>query len=151
MLKGSFSIPLTFTADLSPSPSLVVYAIFPNGGVTADSIRFDVALCFQNQVRRLCGWGRTDEQESGGLREEDPQILSRENWQKRWRGYLQHSAQGPGKSFSRDFCSQQRLSRGHSSWPPSFCLLPVCQPPHTSFFFIFLSWCVAQGQGRIPR
>ncbi|NWT12646.1 A2ML1 protein, partial [Vireo altiloquus] len=51
MLKGSFSIPLTFTADLSPSPSLVVYAIFPNGGVTADSVRFDVALCFQNQVK----------------------------------------------------------------------------------------------------
>ncbi|XP_036236663.1 alpha-2-macroglobulin-like protein 1 [Molothrus ater] len=51
MLKGSFSIPLTFTANLSPSPSLVVYAIFPNGGVTADSIRLDVALCFQNQVK----------------------------------------------------------------------------------------------------
>ncbi|NXK67949.1 A2ML1 protein, partial [Sylvietta virens] len=51
MLKGSFSIPLTFTAGLSPSPSLVVYAIFPNGGVTADSIRLDVSLCFQNQVK----------------------------------------------------------------------------------------------------
>ncbi|NXK74103.1 A2ML1 protein, partial [Amazona guildingii] len=51
MLKGSFSIPLTFTADLTPSPSLVVYAIFPNGGVTADSIRFDVALCFENKVQ----------------------------------------------------------------------------------------------------
>ncbi|XP_057901421.1 alpha-2-macroglobulin-like protein 1 [Melospiza georgiana] len=51
VLKGSFSIPLTFTADLSPSPSLVVYSIFPNGGVTADSIRLDVALCFQNQVK----------------------------------------------------------------------------------------------------
>ncbi|NWR61774.1 A2ML1 protein, partial [Bucorvus abyssinicus] len=50
MLKGSFSIPLAFTADFSPSPSLVVYAVFPNGGVTADSIRFDVALCFENQV-----------------------------------------------------------------------------------------------------
>ncbi|NXD67613.1 A2ML1 protein, partial [Eolophus roseicapillus] len=50
-LKGSFSIPLTFTADLTPSPSLVVYAIFPNGGVTADSIRFDVALCFENKVQ----------------------------------------------------------------------------------------------------
>ncbi|PKU32004.1 alpha-2-macroglobulin-like protein 1 [Limosa lapponica baueri] len=49
MLKGSFSIPLTFTADFTPSPSLVVYAIFPNGGVTADSIQFDVALCFENQ------------------------------------------------------------------------------------------------------
>ncbi|NXI80930.1 A2ML1 protein, partial [Rhipidura dahli] len=51
MLKGSFSIPLTFTAALSPSPSLVVYAIFPNGGVTADSVHFNVALCFQNQVK----------------------------------------------------------------------------------------------------
>ncbi|NXS07378.1 A2ML1 protein, partial [Neodrepanis coruscans] len=51
MLKGSFSIPLTFTADYSPSPSLVVYAIFPNGGVTADSIHFNVALCFKNQVK----------------------------------------------------------------------------------------------------
>ncbi|XP_074907687.1 alpha-2-macroglobulin-like protein 1 [Buteo buteo] len=51
MLKGSFSIPLTFTADFTPSPSLVVYTIFPNGGVTADSTRFDVALCFENQVK----------------------------------------------------------------------------------------------------
>uniref|UniRef100_A0A669QH25 Alpha-2-macroglobulin-like protein 1 n=1 Tax=Phasianus colchicus TaxID=9054 RepID=A0A669QH25_PHACC len=51
MLKGSFFIPLTFTADFTPSPCLVVYTIFPNGGVTADSIRFDVALCFQNQVK----------------------------------------------------------------------------------------------------
>ncbi|XP_048789217.1 alpha-2-macroglobulin-like protein 1 isoform X2 [Lagopus muta] len=51
MLKGSFSILLTFTADFTPSPCLVVYTIFPNGGVTADSIRFDVALCFQNQVK----------------------------------------------------------------------------------------------------
>ncbi|NXN54240.1 A2ML1 protein, partial [Rynchops niger] len=51
MLKGSFSIPLTFTADFTPSPSLVVYTIFPSGGVTADSIRFDVALCFKNQVK----------------------------------------------------------------------------------------------------
>ncbi|XP_069662846.1 alpha-2-macroglobulin-like protein 1 [Haliaeetus albicilla] len=51
MLKGSFSIPLTFTADFTPSPSLVVYTIFPSGGVTADSTRFDVALCFENQVK----------------------------------------------------------------------------------------------------
>ncbi|XP_042651415.1 alpha-2-macroglobulin-like protein 1 [Tyto alba] len=51
VLKGSFSIPLTFTADFTPSPSLVVYTIFPNGGVAADSIRFDVALCFENQVK----------------------------------------------------------------------------------------------------
>ncbi|NXD86602.1 A2ML1 protein, partial [Halcyon senegalensis] len=50
-LKGSFSIPLTFTADFTPSPSLVVYTIFPNGGITAGSIRFDVSLCFANQVK----------------------------------------------------------------------------------------------------
>ncbi|XP_063999470.1 alpha-2-macroglobulin-like protein 1 [Pogoniulus pusillus] len=51
VLKGSFSIPLTFTADFTPSPSLVVYAIFPSGEITADSIDFDVALCFENQVK----------------------------------------------------------------------------------------------------
>ncbi|NXS98379.1 A2ML1 protein, partial [Jacana jacana] len=51
MLKGSFSIPLTFTADFTPSPTLVVYAIFPNGGVTAGSFKFEVALCFENQVK----------------------------------------------------------------------------------------------------
>ncbi|NXY84336.1 A2ML1 protein, partial [Alcedo cyanopectus] len=51
MLKGSFSIPLTFTADFAPSPSLVVYTIFPSGGITAGSIRFDVDLCFENQVK----------------------------------------------------------------------------------------------------
>ncbi|NXX82412.1 A2ML1 protein, partial [Urocolius indicus] len=50
-LRGSFFIPLTFSADFTPSPSLVVYAILPNGGMTADSIRFNVALCFENQVK----------------------------------------------------------------------------------------------------
>ncbi|CAM5078873.1 unnamed protein product [Natator depressus] len=50
-LKGSFSIPLTFTADFTPTPSLVVYAIFPSKGVAADSIQFDVAMCFKNQVK----------------------------------------------------------------------------------------------------
>ncbi|KAM9173282.1 alpha-2-macroglobulin-like protein 1 [Pangshura tecta] len=49
-LKGSFSIPLTFTSDVTPTPSLVVYAIFPSKGVAADSIQFDVAMCFRNQV-----------------------------------------------------------------------------------------------------
>ncbi|KAM7181770.1 alpha-2-macroglobulin-like protein 1, partial [Macrochelys suwanniensis] len=50
-LKGSFSIPLTFTSDFTPTPSLVVYAIFPSKGVAADSIQFDVAMCFKNQVK----------------------------------------------------------------------------------------------------
>ncbi|NXC40589.1 A2ML1 protein, partial [Penelope pileata] len=51
MLKGSFLIPLIFTADFAPSPSLIVYTIFPTGGMAADSIRFDVSLCFENQVK----------------------------------------------------------------------------------------------------
>ncbi|OXB56301.1 hypothetical protein ASZ78_002126 [Callipepla squamata] len=51
VLKGSFFIPLTFTADFTPSPCLVVYTIFPNGGATADSVYFDVALCFENEVK----------------------------------------------------------------------------------------------------
>ncbi|XP_067387065.1 alpha-2-macroglobulin-like protein 1 [Emydura macquarii macquarii] len=50
-LKGSFSIPLTFTSDFTPTPSLVVYAIFPSKGVAADSIQLDVAMCFKNQVK----------------------------------------------------------------------------------------------------
>ncbi|XP_074927111.1 alpha-2-macroglobulin-like protein 1 [Chelonoidis abingdonii] len=50
-LKGSFSIPLTFTSNVAPAPSLVVYAIFPSKGVAADSIQFDVAMCFKNQVK----------------------------------------------------------------------------------------------------
>ncbi|XP_074858471.1 alpha-2-macroglobulin-like protein 1 [Carettochelys insculpta] len=50
-LKGSFSIPLTFTSDFAPAPSLVVYAIFPSKGVAADSIQFDVIMCFKNQVK----------------------------------------------------------------------------------------------------
>ncbi|XP_043736825.1 alpha-2-macroglobulin-like protein 1 isoform X2 [Cervus elaphus] len=49
-LKGSFSLPLTFNSRLAPDPSLVVYAIFPNGGVIADKIQFSVEMCFDNQV-----------------------------------------------------------------------------------------------------
>uniref|UniRef100_A0A4W2EIH5 Alpha-2-macroglobulin like 1 n=1 Tax=Bos indicus x Bos taurus TaxID=30522 RepID=A0A4W2EIH5_BOBOX len=49
-LKGSFSLPLVFNSRLAPDPSLVVYAIFPNGGVIADKIQFSVEMCFDNQV-----------------------------------------------------------------------------------------------------
>ncbi|KAK2505055.1 hypothetical protein MC885_020269 [Smutsia gigantea] len=49
-LKGSFSLSLTFNSRLAPNPSLVVYAIFPNGGVIADKVQFSVVMCFNNQA-----------------------------------------------------------------------------------------------------
>ncbi|XP_054446808.1 alpha-2-macroglobulin-like protein 1 [Pteronotus mesoamericanus] len=49
-LKDFFSLSLTFSSRLAPAPSLVIYAIFPNGGVIADKIRFSVEMCFDNQV-----------------------------------------------------------------------------------------------------
>ncbi|XP_028388838.1 alpha-2-macroglobulin-like protein 1 [Phyllostomus discolor] len=49
-LKGSFSLSLTFNSRLAPDPSLVIYAIFPNGGVIADKAHFSVEMCFDNQV-----------------------------------------------------------------------------------------------------
>nr|XP_058938488.1 alpha-2-macroglobulin-like protein 1 isoform X2 [Kogia breviceps] len=49
-LKGSFSLSLTFNSRLAPDPSLVMYAIFPGGGVIADKIQFSVEMCFDNQV-----------------------------------------------------------------------------------------------------
>ncbi|XP_024435375.3 alpha-2-macroglobulin-like protein 1 [Desmodus rotundus] len=49
-LKGSFSLSLTFNSRLAPAPSLVIYAIFPNGYVIADKIQFSVEMCFDNQV-----------------------------------------------------------------------------------------------------
>ncbi|XP_077026073.1 alpha-2-macroglobulin-like protein 1 isoform X2 [Tamandua tetradactyla] len=49
-LKGSFSLSLTFTSRLAPNPSLVIYVIFPSGGVIADKFQFSVEMCFDNQV-----------------------------------------------------------------------------------------------------
>ncbi|XP_038270152.2 alpha-2-macroglobulin-like protein 1 isoform X2 [Dermochelys coriacea] len=49
-LMGSFSIPLTFTSYFAPNPSLVVYAMFPDGGVVADKVQFTVSMCFKNEV-----------------------------------------------------------------------------------------------------
>ncbi|MBV96108.1 Alpha-2-macroglobulin-like protein 1, partial [Eschrichtius robustus] len=49
-LGGSFSLSLTFNSRLAPDPSLVMYAIFPGGGVIADKIQFSVEMCFDNQV-----------------------------------------------------------------------------------------------------
>ncbi|XP_074728085.1 alpha-2-macroglobulin-like protein 1 [Strix uralensis] len=50
MLKGSFSIPLTFSSVYAPAPRLVVYVIFPNGKIIADSAIFSVSVCFRNKV-----------------------------------------------------------------------------------------------------
>ncbi|XP_010147954.1 PREDICTED: alpha-2-macroglobulin-like protein 1 [Eurypyga helias] len=50
MLKGFFSIPLTFSFIYAPAPRLVVYVIFPNGKIIADSAVFSVSMCFRNKV-----------------------------------------------------------------------------------------------------
>nr|XP_013811703.1 PREDICTED: alpha-2-macroglobulin-like protein 1 [Apteryx mantelli mantelli] len=50
MLKGFFSIPLTFDSNYAPTPTLVVYVIFPNGKIIADSAVFSVSMCFRNKV-----------------------------------------------------------------------------------------------------
>ncbi|NWR52599.1 A2ML1 protein, partial [Regulus satrapa] len=49
-LEGSFSIPLTFSLTYAPAPRLVVYVIFPNGKIIADSTTFSVSTCFRNKV-----------------------------------------------------------------------------------------------------
>ncbi|XP_058693150.1 alpha-2-macroglobulin-like protein 1 [Poecile atricapillus] len=50
MLESSFSIPLTFSSTYAPAPRLVVYVIFPNGKIIADSAIFSVSTCFRNKV-----------------------------------------------------------------------------------------------------
>ncbi|KAJ7427571.1 alpha-2-macroglobulin-like protein 1 [Pitangus sulphuratus] len=50
MLEGFFSIPLTFNLTSAPTPRLVVYVIFPNGKIIADSAIFSVSMCFRNKV-----------------------------------------------------------------------------------------------------
>ncbi|XP_010126406.1 PREDICTED: alpha-2-macroglobulin-like protein 1, partial [Chlamydotis macqueenii] len=50
MLKGFFSIPLTFSLIYAPAPRLVVYVIFPNGKIIADSAVFSISMCFRNKV-----------------------------------------------------------------------------------------------------
>lgn len=50
VLKGFFSIPLTFSWIFAPAPRLVVYVIFPNGKIIADSAVFSVSMCFRNKV-----------------------------------------------------------------------------------------------------
>ncbi|NWX16595.1 A2ML1 protein, partial [Aegotheles bennettii] len=49
-LKGFFSIPITFSLIYAPTPRLIVYVIFPNGKIIADSAIFSVPMCFRNKV-----------------------------------------------------------------------------------------------------
>lgn len=50
VLKGLFSIPLTFSLISAPAPRLVIYVIFPNGKIIADSAILSVSMCFRNKV-----------------------------------------------------------------------------------------------------
>lgn len=50
VLKGFFSIPVTFSSVYAPAPTLIVYVIFPNGKIIADSAVFSVSMCFRNKV-----------------------------------------------------------------------------------------------------
>lgn len=50
VLKGFFSIPVTFSSVYAPAPTLIVYVIFPNGKIIADSATFSVSTCFRNKV-----------------------------------------------------------------------------------------------------
>ncbi|XP_053874523.1 alpha-2-macroglobulin-like protein 1 [Malaclemys terrapin pileata] len=51
MMTGTFFIPLVFTSNYAPAPTIVVYVIFPTGGIIADSAPFSVSMCFKNEVK----------------------------------------------------------------------------------------------------
>ncbi|PKU31083.1 hypothetical protein llap_18613 [Limosa lapponica baueri] len=53
MMKGFFRIPLTFSSIYAPAPRLVVYVLFPNGKIIADSAVFSVSMCFRNKIYGL--------------------------------------------------------------------------------------------------
>ncbi|XP_069057685.1 alpha-2-macroglobulin-like protein 1 [Pleurodeles waltl] len=49
-LQGTFSIKVTFNRLFAPFVRLLVFALFPNKGITADSVVIDVSRCFRNKV-----------------------------------------------------------------------------------------------------
>ncbi|XP_078509062.1 alpha-2-macroglobulin-like protein 1 [Lissotriton helveticus] len=49
-LQGSFSINVEFNRLYAPFVRLLVFALFPNKGITADSAVIDVSGCFRNKV-----------------------------------------------------------------------------------------------------
>ncbi|MBN3277200.1 A2ML1 protein, partial [Polyodon spathula] len=48
--EGEFSFKLPVSSDLAPYAQVLVYAVFPNGEIVADSFDFQVDKCFKNKV-----------------------------------------------------------------------------------------------------
>ena len=48
---AKFDISIPVSADMSPSPKLLVYYIRPDGETVADGASFSVSECFDNDVR----------------------------------------------------------------------------------------------------
>ncbi|XP_072894323.1 alpha-2-macroglobulin isoform X1 [Hemitrygon akajei] len=49
--EGSFTLRQMITADMSPVTRILVFTALPNGEIIADTIKFNVAKCFHNQVQ----------------------------------------------------------------------------------------------------
>ncbi|XP_078509061.1 alpha-2-macroglobulin-like protein 1 [Lissotriton helveticus] len=49
-LQGSFTIAVTINPLYAPIARLLVFALFPNGGITADIVALNIFLCFKNKV-----------------------------------------------------------------------------------------------------
>ncbi|XP_052028669.1 ovostatin homolog [Apodemus sylvaticus] len=48
--NGSFSFPISITADLAPEADLFVYTLHPSGEIVADSVKLRIEKCFKNKV-----------------------------------------------------------------------------------------------------
>ncbi|XP_069099106.1 alpha-2-macroglobulin-like protein 1 isoform X2 [Pleurodeles waltl] len=49
-LQGSFTIAVSFSHLYAPLARLLVFALFPNGGITADTVPLEISMCFKNKV-----------------------------------------------------------------------------------------------------
>ncbi|MGH0183689.1 UNVERIFIED_CONTAM: hypothetical protein FKN15_012917 [Acipenser sinensis] len=49
--EGEFSFKLPVSSHLAPYAQVLVYAVFPNGEIVADSFDFQVDTCFKNKAR----------------------------------------------------------------------------------------------------
>ncbi|NXG17230.1 A2ML1 protein, partial [Grallaria varia] len=57
-LRGSFSLELPISLELSPMAQVLCYVVLPNGEMVADSIELNVAKCFPNKVKMAFSEGR---------------------------------------------------------------------------------------------
>lgn len=48
--KGSFTVSFPVTSDISPSGSLIVYYVRPDGEVVSDSLKLTIPDCTENKV-----------------------------------------------------------------------------------------------------